>query len=139
MRFFIGFMILLGCLSLAYSAQADSFNRPHSFTRAFDLTRAELGEPLLTVAVKLYRKHLPAGHPRTLKMGVHLARCWINLGHYARAERLLAQLTQEVRDGDTSHDLVLIESRIVLYEAWKRPEQAATWRAKRDAIVEIPR
>jgi predicted Ser/Thr protein kinase len=96
-------------------------------------------EPLLQAALPLLREGI-----RTKDAGAALAANWLGAiqasrGAYAQAEKLL--LPDADRFFDTANQLSPTEIRlavgniIALFEAWRKPEQAAQWRKRLEAFA----
>lgn len=96
--------------------------------------RAAEAEPLLREAVEIDRKKLPGGHWRTARLENLLGECLTTLKKYEEAEPLLLdsygilQLHRPVMPDAADQAL---ERAIRLYEAWGKPQEAETWKAKR--------
>jgi tetratricopeptide (TPR) repeat protein/tRNA A-37 threonylcarbamoyl transferase component Bud32 len=101
--------------------------------------KLEEAEPLLQAALPLLREHI-----HTKDAGAVLAANWLGSFQVARkaypeAENLM--LPDSERFFDPANQLSPTEVRlavgniIALYEAWKKPEQAAIWRRKLEAFA----
>ena len=88
-------------------------------------------EPLLRRALALGRRQEPHRHPEIIWPRIHLGRCLTLLRRFAEAEATLL-ITANEADIDPfprrrTH-MLLVE----LYEAWKRPQEAARYRQELD-------
>jgi hypothetical protein len=95
--------------------------------------KATEAEPLLREGLQLRRKSLPERHPDVARAQSLLGACLTALGRYAEAEPLLLQACESLAAGPQSRARRETLARLVqLYEAWKKPEQAARWKKEQD-------
>jgi len=96
-------------------------------------------EPLLQTAVPLLREHI-----HTKDAGAALAANWlgaiqVSRKAYREAEHLMLpdaeQLFSPAAQLSPTEVRLAVGNIIALYEAWRRPEQAATWRRKLETVA----
>jgi non-specific serine/threonine protein kinase/serine/threonine-protein kinase len=105
-------------------------NWAESVLRSGDSARAET---LSRESVAILAKALSPAHWQTLTAESLLALCLVDQRRFAEAEPLLlnAYARLEKEFGAAHIRSTTVGARVVeLYDAWKRPEQAAEWRAK---------
>jgi serine/threonine protein kinase/Flp pilus assembly protein TadD len=101
-------------------------------TRAGKATEAET---LIREGLQRRQKSLPEGHRDIARAQSLLGACLTALGRYAEAEPLLLQACENLPAGQQGPGRARREAlaRLVqLYEAWKKPEQAARWKREQD-------
>jgi eukaryotic-like serine/threonine-protein kinase len=94
---------------------------------------AQQALPLLEEAVKLDRQALPDGHWHTAYVENLLGSCLTDLERFEEAEPLLLTsfgILQVKRSSQPRVARQALERIVHLYEAWKKPEQAADWKSK---------
>jgi len=95
--------------------------------------RPEEAVQLLTEALATSRRVFGPAAPLTLGVIGHLGTVYKDQGRYAEAEPLLLENCEARRQrlGDNHpHTVAAISTLVSLYEAWDKPQQAQTWRAK---------
>jgi serine/threonine-protein kinase len=101
--------------------------------------KAAEAEPLLREALAIRREVLPKGDWLTAHVESLLGGCLTVQARYADAEPLLLQGHDGLAAAKGTPPKRLAQAarqRLVeLYEKWQKPEQAAVWRAKRDAAA----
>ncbi len=92
----------------------------------------EEAEALLRVCLKYREGALPGGSWYTFDARSLLGASLAGQGRYAEAEPLLVHGYEGMRPpGDkTFHKRDALERVVALYEAWGKPEEAASWRRK---------
>jgi len=86
---------------------------------------------LATIATK--RRVLCESHPDTVWSLQRLGGMYVRQGRYDEAEAILLKTYESFVNGlGRQHERTkdTITSFVALYEAWKKPEKAAEWRAK---------
>ncbi len=98
--------------------------------------KTEEAEPLLREVLATVTARLGSDHRVTSLARSTLGRCLTIAGRYAEAEPLLQEAYDfYARNGDPEPDTnQTLERIIALYEAWGRPEQAASFRSKLAAL-----
>jgi serine/threonine protein kinase/Flp pilus assembly protein TadD len=99
--------------------------------------QAAEAEPLLREAVAICRKGLPKGFWVTGQAESLLGGCLAAQRRYAEAEPLLLsgyEVMKAARATPARRLHQAADRLVKLYEAWGKPEQAAAWRKKRDAV-----
>jgi tetratricopeptide (TPR) repeat protein/tRNA A-37 threonylcarbamoyl transferase component Bud32 len=93
----------------------------------------EVAEPLLIEAFKIRQMALGDEDGATLKVMTELGSCWVKLRKFEEAERILrdayARVSVARRDEHEQTRVDAVEGLVTLYDAWGRPDQAATWRS----------
>jgi len=90
------------------------------------------GEPYLREALDIRRKVLPAGHWLTANIVSQLGECFTAQKRYIEAEPLLMEGYNGLKTslGESHPRTAEASQRLVsLYEAWKKPEMVARFRA----------
>ena len=103
---------------------AESARRSGDAARAADLLRE---------SIVIHSSALAPNHWQTATTRSLLARCLVDLRRFAEAERLLIDAYAVVeKEFGVAHVRVqaVVEHAVELYDAWKRPEQAALWRQR---------
>ena len=101
-----------------------------SARRGGDAARAA---ELLRESIVIHSSALAPDHWQTATTRSLLARCLVDLRRFAEAERMLIDAYAVVeKEFGVAHDRVqaVVEHAVALYDAWKRPEQAALWRQR---------
>jgi hypothetical protein len=114
----------------------DTLTNMHNLARLYDgLDRPREAERIYLETIRSRRRVLGDLHPTTILSVSRLAALYQKEGQYAEAEALLLPLT--TAPGGASGklhaqgvDLDTVKQLIDLYDAWKKPAQAAEWRAK---------
>jgi eukaryotic-like serine/threonine-protein kinase len=99
-------------------------------------------EPIAREALAIFRKALPAGHMYTAEAESVLGGCLALSQHYGEAEPLLlgSYPLLKAKTGDRSPETRKALQRIVrLYEAWGKPDQAASYRTELGAAQVMSR
>jgi hypothetical protein len=98
-----------------------------------DLGRARDADPLLRESLALRRAALPAGHWLISSSESVLGACLTAERRYPEAEALLLRAhagLETSRGGDHDRTVEARRRLVALYEAWGRPERAASWRSE---------
>jgi len=98
-----------------------------------DTGRPEEAEPLYAQVLAIQRKVFAEDHPEVAYTVARSARCDALLGRFAGAEpRLVAayQLLESKLGPEHRYTRVTLQALIDLYDGWKRPGQAAEYRAR---------
>ncbi|MEW6251276.1 MAG: serine/threonine-protein kinase [Planctomycetota bacterium] len=98
--------------------------------------RPDEAEPLLREALDIRRRHF-GDHWLTASATSALGACLTGLGRYEEAEPLLTESYRVLKASRDLHDIHTRQAvrRIVdLYEAWKRTEKAAEYRAQMEPV-----
>jgi eukaryotic-like serine/threonine-protein kinase len=114
----------------------DTLTNMHNLARLYDgLDRPREAERIYLETIRSRRRVLGDLHPTTILSVSRLAALYQKEGRYADAEALLLPLT--TAPGGASGklhaqgvDLDTVKQLVDLYDAWKKPVQAAEWRAK---------
>jgi tetratricopeptide (TPR) repeat protein len=96
-----------------------------------DLGRPREAEPPLRQSLELRRKVLPPGHWLIAASESALGACLAARGRFREAERLLLHGYESLKASRGERHERTVEARqrlVALYEAWNRPDRAATWR-----------
>ena len=99
------------------------------------------GEKLLAPAVRIAPQSLGKEHFTTGLILRKYGRCLTALGRHAEAESALLEAhatLERVVGPEHQQTLRVVRNLIELYDAWKRPEQAARWRATLSAAEKTP-
>lgn len=100
--------------------------------------RHDLAEPILARIVAAAGRSLPAGHWQTgMYLGLH-GKCLMRQGRYAEAEAALLRSVEVLEAAfGPAHPRTTgaIATLADLYEAWEKPEAAAQWRGRLEALT----
>ena len=92
-------------------------------------------ESLHRQTLQIRRRVLGDEHPHTAFSRSHLGDCLTRMGRYDEAEQELLQAIRTL--GTDKRDYRTRQARgllVALYEVWSKPEEAASWRAKFEAL-----
>ena len=98
-----------------------------------NLDRVADAEPLLLEGLEIARATLPEDHEVTLRFLARLGDCRMRQLRFEEAEELLRHAYTGFADslGDAhGKTRTIIKQLVELYDAWEKPEQAESWRAK---------
>lgn len=96
------------------------------------LGRSDEAERTLREAVKLRLENLPAKHFMSALSRGALGECLTTQKRYDEAERLLLESYSDLKESQGEHTprtLVALQRLAILYDTWKKPDQAAQYRA----------
>jgi serine/threonine-protein kinase len=99
------------------------------------MDQPQAAEPLLREALARHRRTLPEGHWRTARTSRQLGSCLTTLGQYEQAQALLRAGYDGLKTalgGQHDETREAADALISLYDAWGRPAEADTWRARRN-------
>jgi tetratricopeptide (TPR) repeat protein len=102
-------------------------------TSLVDLGRPREAEPVLRESLDLRRRALPPGHWLIASAESTLGSCLTAERRYREAEPLLLHGFEGLKSARGSEHGLTAEARrrlVALYEAWRRPDRAAAWRAE---------
>lgn len=95
-------------------------------------------EPVIREAVDIVENKLPDGHPRTAAAKGWLGECLLALESFDEAERLLLE-SQALIEGSSNRDPSLgqasLNRLIDLYQAWGRPDEAASYKERLNHVL----
>ena len=101
--------------------------------QTLNLDRVADAEPLLLEGLEIARATLPEDHEVTLRFLARLGDCRMRQLRFEEAEELLRHAYTGFADslGDAhGKTRTIIKQLVELYDAWEKPEQAESWRAK---------
>jgi tetratricopeptide (TPR) repeat protein len=97
----------------------------------------ESAEPLLVEALRIRRRRLGEEHDATLAVMSDLGRCRARLGRFDEAETILRETYARLaaaKGEEHKQTRETAEALVELYDAWGKPDQAASWRARLKAV-----